>query len=1526
MTTATDAPRHPSTPPPLDRPSVRLSVIVPIAVFAIGLVAAGFLGLRQHDANTATVGAAIDAVADNASNDLQRRMKFYEYGLRGARGAVPSDGRATSRARQRYTEYVLSRGMDEELLGARGFGYVQRVTPAREAAFLAEQREAGSREFSIHELAPNAGERFVITYIEPLARNRPALGLDLASDPTRREAALSALTSGRPTLTGPIKLVQNGAQSGYSMLMLLPVYRGGATPEPDRRVALSTGWVVAPLVSGEFLNGSGRGASNYSLQLLDVTDSAKPVLLNASPPQAEPASEAFERRRQISFYGRRWELVIQPGRALVANQQVTSALTVATTTAGAGSLLALLLLLVLSARERSRRVFNRRARMAAVAESSHDAIIATDAHGRVTDWNAAASQLFGYLPEQARGAALVELILPFERLREDAKVLAAAMAGEPMVALETVRRHQDGHLIEVEVSTAPIRRAKGGVAGVAMTVRDMRERNRIAREVRDLNANLELQVQVRTAQLEESSALSQAVLANAGYGIVATDPGGTITLFNPAAEQMLGVAAKDALGTSVVRFHDPHELASRAMQAEAELGRPISPGFEALIARVDEAPAVGEWTYVATNGRQIPVLLTVSEMRRDDGGLLGYLGIAVDLTARKSREAALKLSETKLRGLFELSPLGIVMTDRSGRFIEFNPAFQRLVGYSGVELRGMTRMSLTPPEYERNERDAVATLERTGSYGPYEKHYIRKDGFQVPVRLNGTVLNIDDKQYLWSIVEDITIQRSAEAAMLSAVTEAEATSRAKSDFLANMSHEIRTPMHAILGMLKLLQRTTLDARQRDYAGKTEQAASTLLAILNDILDFSKIEAGHQLLELQEFALDPLLRNLATILGTTVGDKDMEIVYDLDPAIPPRLLGDSLRLQQVLINLAGNAVKFTHYGEVVVSVRVESRVQQQVNLSFEVRDTGIGIAEDQLESIFDGFTQAEASTTRRFGGTGLGLTISRELVRLMGGELKVESERGMGSRFHFTAPFQTAAGAGSDADLPFAAVRKHLQGLRALVVDDNASARESIREMLVSLDWQVDVAASGLEGLERIDAARAAGQPYGVVFIDWRMPGMDGWETSQRIRAGRGVAAEPLIVMVTAHGRELLSERSAAETSVLDGFLMKPVTVSMLLDAVTGVHGPDRDSAPDPLLPDVRRLDGMRILVVEDNPANQQVAEELLTAEGAEVSIASGGGLALQWLAGEPTRYDVVLMDIQMPEMDGYTATRRIRAMTGFGVLPIIAMTANVQASDREASLASGMNDHVGKPFDLDDLVARLLHWTGNAGRRTGDAGTAGHAIPPHAARQSADRIERPKVLNVPATLGRFAGNRSALDGTLDRFPGAARSVHLALLSTHASGDRESVLRHLHTLYGLAGIAGAEQLAALAHHRTDPTAMEVPIQEEIPLARLTEIGHALDAVNAEIARVRPAPATTPAPALRGDAPVRVKGPLPAGLQASLATLRELLATSSLGALDAFTDLREVLVHHDAPAATAIDDALATLAFAPAMEHVDSLLQE
>ncbi len=1501
---------------------VRLSVIVPIALFLGGLVAAGVLGIRQHEANNTETEAAVDALTDSASDELLRRMKLYEYGLRGTRGVVPRDGWANAASRKRFHEYALSREVDEEFHGARGFGYMQRVPPALEAKFLADQRENGTREFRIHALGPNDGERFFITYIEPLDRNRAALGLDTASESTRREAALSAMATGQPTLSGPLSLVQATNQNGQSMLMLLPIYQGGATPPPEERDARTTGWVFAPLVTGEFLTQSTDGS--YAMELRDVTLSDSPVVLNASPALDRPAAATYQRTRQLPMYGRQWELTIKPGKALLARQNLTSPLTIAATTAGAGSLLALLAMLGFSVRERRQRVFNRRARMAAISESSHDAIIATDATGRVTEWNAAAEKLFGYQAQQARGAALVELIVPFEQLRQDARLLESTLAGESVGTFETVRRHQDGHLIEVELSSAPIYRAKKGVAGVAMTLRDIRERNRVAREVLELNANLERQVQLRTAQLEESSALRRAVLADAGYGIIATDPTGNITLFNPAAEQMLGVSAEDAVGTAVERFHDPHEVARRAIQHESELGRPVAAGFEALIVGIEDAPDVGEWTYVAADGRRIPVLLTVSALRREDGQLLGYLGIAVDLTVRKAREAALTFSESKLRGLFELSPLGIVLIDGDGVFVESNPAFQELVGYSGEELRSLNHSTLTPPDSERREHSVTAALRRTGSYGPYEKHYIRKDGSCVPVRLNGMVLTIEDKRYLWSIVEDITIQRSAESVMVSAVADAEAASRAKSDFLANMSHEIRTPMHAILGMLKLLQRTALDARQRDYAGKTEQAATTLLEILNDILDFSKIEAGHQMLESQEFQLDPLMRNLATILGANVGDKDMEIVYDLDPAIPARLVGDSLRLQQVLINLAGNAVKFTEYGEVVVSARVESRDEQQVTLRFEIRDTGIGIAQDKLETIFEGFTQAEASTTRRFGGTGLGLAISRKLVRLMGGELGVDSERGIGSRFHFHLTFQVVAAPQGQTD---SAVAMPLgrENLKALVVDDNESARESMREMLHSLGWAVDVAVSGQRGLDAIEEARAIRQPYGVVFLDWRMPGMDGWETSQRIRAGRDGSTEPLIVMVTAHGREMLSERSAEETAALDGFLMKPVTVSMLLDAVAGVQTANSDAAPLAIMPAVQRLSGMRILIVEDNPANQQVADELLSAEGAEVSIAGGGSIALQLLAGEPTRYDVVLMDIQMPDMDGYTATRRIRAMHGFDRLPIIAMTANVQPSDREASFAAGMDDHVGKPFDLDDLVARLRHWTSAGAPAVRDAPPAA-AVNAPAAQASAEHSESLQVLNVEATLRRFAGNRRALDGNLDRFPGAVRTVYGSLCSAHADGDREGVLHQLHTLYGLAAIAGAEQLAGLTRGPSTRKAAGTDVASVISAAGLADIGSALDAVIAEVARIRPDTQQPASIAPTDDPPDHVAGPLPDAMKAVLRELRALLAASSLGALDTFASVRDQLALHDRAAAEAIDRALAELAFLPALEHVDALLQE
>nr|MDH4449678.1 response regulator [Rhodoferax sp.] len=521
---------------------------------------------------------------------------------------------------------------------------------------------------------------------------------------------------------------------------------------------------------------------------------------------------------------------------------------------------------------------------------------------------------------------------------------------------------------------------------------------------------------------------------------------------------------------------------------------------------------------------------------------------------------------------------------------------------------------------------------------------------------------------------------------------AEQASLAKSQFLANMSHELRTPMNAILGMLQLLEGTDLTDKQRGYTQNTTHAARSLLSLLNDILDFSKVEAGKMMLDPRPFYTDQLLRNLSVILSANVGAKTIEVLFDVEPQVPKALVGDDMRLQQVLINLGGNAIKFTDHGEVIIRLRLIASNDGMASVQFSVSDTGIGIAQENQTRIFSGFSQAEASTTRRFGGTGLGLAICQRLVELMGSQLQLVSTPGRGSQFYFTVSLPIAP----DLHPSIVPDDKHpLAAQKALVVDDNEVARTLLATMSRSLGWDVEVADSGQQALHLVRTAQQAGRPYQVIFMDWRMPDWDGWETTRHIRAMTPQGG-PLILMVSANGRAMVAERSADEQALLNGFLVKPVTASMLLDAVMDAHAASTRAASgvNPAAPKAlyrpMRLEGVRLLVVEDNKINQLVARGLLKQEGAVVTLADNGQIAMDLLRLQPTAFDAVLMDVQMPVMDGYEATRALRALPEFATLPVVAMTANAMASDREACLAAGMNDHVGKPFEIDHLVHTVL--------------------------------------------------------------------------------------------------------------------------------------------------------------------------------------------------------------------------------------------
>ncbi|MFH0784075.1 MAG: response regulator [Pseudomonadota bacterium] len=685
-------------------------------------------------------------------------------------------------------------------------------------------------------------------------------------------------------------------------------------------------------------------------------------------------------------------------------------------------------------------------------------------------------------------------------------------------------------------------------------------------------------------------------------------------------------------------------------------------------------------------------------------------------------------------------------------------------------------------------------------------HYIKGSGLVIRDS-DGTPLKVIGANY------DISELKNYEANLSIAKEAAEAANIAKSDFLARMSHEIRTPMNAVIGMTHLALQTELTAKQRDYMQKAHGSAISLLGIINDILDFSKIEAGKMELENTEFSINEVLEQLSNLLAMKAAEKNLELLFHVHPKVPPFLCGDPLRLRQILVNLAVNAVKFTDAGEIVVSIKVVDASDETIRLQFSVTDSGIGMTEQQLAKLFTSFSQADGSTTRKYGGTGLGLVICKRLVNLMQGDIQVESTHGKGSTFSFSALFSTSP---KSFQQEFS-IPAWFKGLRALIVDDSAVSRGILSSALASFAMDITTVNSGEAAIAAIgDSIK---DPYRLVLMDMEMPGINGIETSKRIFARAGVDTSPKIIMVTAYGKESVA-KDAVDAGI-HSFLVKPVSKAALYDTIMECFGfaPERKvclPGADSALQQTSVIRGSRILLVEDNPINQQIATELLEQANLRVTVAANGTEGVT--AALSGQYELIFMDIQMPEMDGFTAAQEIRA-SGNNLTPIIAMTANAMAGDREKSLAAGMNDHLTKPIDPEELYTILTTWIPPNNR----AGVANEQNTVTSDSCTPDtRLMTIPGIDIPVGLKRVNNNSQLYLQLLSKFIEDHSADGVRTATCLQEGDTATAQRLVHTIKGIAGSLGAHALER--HSASLEHALRQQMTEQYPqlLTTFTEL--------------------------------------------------------------------------------------------------------
>jgi PAS domain S-box-containing protein len=1365
--------------------------------FLIGLFSASYFEKKQVAENRQRISQEIQKSLSEIARDVKQSLEIYSLELKSLRSFIYSIG-FDELTYERFQKYSSENDYEKNYPGSRGFGFIKFVDWKDERSFIDQAKKDRNKDFQIKFLSENPTSRFVIQYIEPEYKNQQAIGLDIGSEIHRRSAALEAAHQKDVTLTAPITLVQANHKAKHGFLFLYPVF---SVNNSSSSVSLSSnsassiyGWVYASLRIEEILSSIQQTKTALSLDIIDVASDEHILFFEGNRESKRSTLADVQESIDIKLFGRVWRISASPTIELVEGLLLTSSSGIFFKVLAFFIIVSLFVALVWYLLSHRLLELRQKNELAAVVENGIEGTIGLDERFCFTYWNEAARLLLGF-----DESALDKPFLKWLEVSYSADFLIdlfkQVSKGQSIKGLEVKLPTEDeAEKKYLHLNFQPIFQ-EGVFVGANVSMVDLSKLRSLQNQLEEKNQLLSMKLNRQDNELKTSTSLHESVLQGADFLIITTDLKGVVTSVNKKLEELLEYTRQEVFGHRLVTLFQQASLSKLRSEILLTYKDHTNDDFELLVYPLTQQSRIeGEFIFTHKNGADVELQLTISAIKNSEHEIFGYLFIAADLRLQKTLKFDLELVRSAIQSSQDI----MLWLDQKGNVCNSNPAAYSFLSYSECELEKLNVIDLLSVEVGNTWSDFLAELHDNKTLC-IETSLLTKHGKLIPSLVTLSRLIINGSVYVFLEAKDITARLARDRALEDALNLATHANLSKDQFLANMGHELRTPLNEVNGSLQLLQLTDLSPLQTDYLSQSKSAVRLLTQSIDDVLDGAEIIRNKLVLDLKDMDFLELLNSVGQALTITAEDRSIEVHFDIADDVPQLINSDSYRLYQLLMCLMTNAIKFTFDGDVILKCNLTKALAESYELSFQIIDTGIGIDETKQKEIFEIFSQVEMDANRGFRG--LGLTISKSIIELMSGEISCQSEVGKGSTFTFNVFVGKVEINALESEEPKRAI------LNVLVVDDNEISLSVLSNLIDQLGWTVTTASSSSSAVDILQKSIKSDQAFDLALIDWNMPDRTGLDLVKDIRSQFSSDDMPILVMVTAYRRKMLSQVDNRDVEeLLNAFIAKPVTKIMLLDLVAGVFG-DRKGTLRSLKTVNLKLGGYRILLVEDNKTNQFIAKNLLESQGAEITLASEGEEAWQILNNQGDVFDIVLMDIQMPGWDGYRVTKEIRTDKRFDDLPILAMTANVLASDKKKCFEAGMNGHIGKPFELIQLIQGILRLAKKTDRALPQISNIESSLQ---LPEIADAEENPLVLeseilsiikdkaelDVQDALHRFGGSEGIYVQSLNMFISDLLKYEGEIKNLDNNLLLETIKPILHTLKGTSGLLGFVELSAL----------------------------------------------------------------------------------------------------------------------------------